>query len=179
MRYLLVLLLSVNIYANMTNNLLDLYKDGQYKKVCKKGFDYFWKYKKNEKFISIYAFGCLKADYIDRLVVPIAALKKTKEARANATYFSVILMQKKMLYQALVDNYKIQDLKLPTTNYILSKVFDMYVKEQDEHRDFYIFQDKDNKNLKYKLYILKNKKISKMIIEEYLNNKRVKQHIYW
>ncbi len=179
MRYLLILLLSVNIYANMTNTLLELYKDGKYKQVCKKGFDYFQKYKRGEKFISIYAFGCLKSDYIDRLVVPIAALKRSKEARANATYFSVILMQKKMLYQALVDNYEIKDLKLPTTNYVLSKVFDMYVQNQETGKKFYIFQDKENKDLKYKLYILKNRKLSKMIIEEYLNNKRIKQHIYW
>jgi len=180
MKYLLIILLSINIYASIKTEMLELYKKKEYKQVCKKGFDNFQTYKKDEQFVSIYAFGCLNADYIDRLTVPIAALKYSEEARANATYFSVILMQKKMLYHALADGYKINNLKLPSTDYILSKVFDMYAQLKETNQKFYIFKDKNHKNIMYKLYILKDgQRVPKMVIEKYNNSKLIKQHTYW
>jgi len=180
MKYILIALLSINLYASIKTDMLELYKNKKYKEVCREGFDNFQTYKKDEQYVSIYAFGCLNADYIDRLTVPIAALKYSKEARANATYFSVILMQKKMLYHALADGYNINNLKLPSTDYILSKVFDMYVKLKKHNKKFYIFKDKDNKKLMYKLYILKDgQRVPKMVIEEYIDSKLIKQHTYW
>jgi hypothetical protein len=160
--------------------MFTLYQNKKYAKVCSMGFENFGKHKRDEEFVSLYAFSCLKSDYIDRLAVPMAVLKFSEEARANSAYFSVIFMQKKLLYHALLDNYVLSDLKLPTTDYVLSKVFDLYSKlGKHEKRAFYLFEDPKDKKLTYKLYLAKDYKIAKMVIEEYYDTMLLKRHIYW
>jgi hypothetical protein len=69
---------------------------------------------------------------------------------------------------------------LPTTDYVLSKVFDLFTKiKENEQKEFYILEDENDKELKYKLYILKDGKINKMVIEEFYNSISTKKHIYW
>ena len=166
--------------ANIKQRMFDLYENERYEDVCNLGFHNFGRYIKDEDFLSLYAFGCLKSDFIDRLSLPISLLKYSREARANSAYFSVILMQKKLLYHALVDNYPLQKYKVPTTDYILSKIFDYYV-ALGEHtpRNFYLFNDKNNKKLSYKLYLVKDEEPYKMVIEEYYDDALVKKHTYW
>ncbi|MCD6173732.1 MAG: hypothetical protein J7J96_08105 [Sulfurimonas sp.] len=157
-----------------------LYQNKKYKEVCNIGFNNFRHNNKDEEYVSLYAFACLKSDYIDRLTVPISILKFSKEARSNSAYFSIILMQKKLLYHSLVDSYSLSNLNLPTTDYILSKVFDLYVKlGKHEPRSFYLFEDTKDSKLTYKLYLIKSNKIYKMIIEEFYDSIVIKKHIYW
>ncbi len=180
MKLLLILFISLNLFANIKKDMLNLYKNENYKRVCKIGFDNFIQNKKDEEFVSLYAFGCLKSDYIDRLSIPIALLKYSKEARSNSAYFSIILMQKKLLYHALLDNYKLSSLNLPTTDYVLSKVFDSYVSlGEHKNKPFYIFKDKINKKITYKLYLLKDSNPQKIVIEEFYDTIPTKRHIYW
>jgi len=181
MKIILLFILSCNIYAlNIKKNLYTLYQNKQYEKVCTIGFNNFQKYKKDEEFVSLYAFGCLNADFIDRLAIPIASLKFSKEARANSAYFAVILMQKKLLYHALIDNYDLSFYILPSTNFILSKVFDLYVKlGKHKSKTIYNFKDTVDKKINYKLYIKTEERVNKMIIEEYYDTILLKRHIYW
>jgi len=180
MRYILILLFLTNLNADIKHDMFTLYQNHKYEKVCSLGFNNFGKYKKDEEFVALYAFGCLKADYIDRLAVPTAVLKFSEEARANSAYFAIILMQKKLLYHALLDNVDLTEVKLPTTDYVLSKVFDQYAKlKKHEKRKFYIFEDPEDKKLSYKLYIARDYRIAKMIIEEYYDTMLIKRHIYW
>jgi len=117
---------------------------------------------------------------VERLSIPINILKLSQESRSNAAYFSIILMQKKLLYHALIDNYDISSLNLPTTDYVLSKVFDLYSKhKKDKQQEFYIFEDEKDNQLKYKLYLLKDARIDKMVIEEFHDSLSIKKHIYW
>ena len=181
MKLLLLIFIVTFSYANsLKQEMFGLYQNKKYKKVCRMGFSNLAKYKRDEEFISLYAFSCLYSDNIDRLSVPVTTLKLSEEARANAAYFSVILMQKKLLYHALLDGYQLSSLKLPTTDYVLSKVFDLYAK-LGEHpkRSFYLFDDPSDKKLSYKLYLEKNYKIPRMIIEEYYDTILLKRHIYW
>ncbi len=180
MKLILALLLSLSLYANAKQDMFTLYQNKNFEKACKLGFKNFTKNKKDEEYISLYALSCLHADFIDRLAIPISILRYSKEARANAAYFSVILMQKKLLYHAMLDDYDISSLNLPSTNFILSKVFDLYA-ELGKHkkRDFYIFTDKQDPRLKYKLYIIEEKSVRKIIIEEYYDNISIKRHVYW
>ena len=142
MKIFLLLFLSLSLYADAKQNMFNLYQNKKYEDVCNIGFNNFQYYRQDEEYISLYAFACLKSDYIDRLSIPTAMLKFSREARSNSAYFSVILMQKKLLYHALIDNYDISSLKLPTTDYVLSKVFDLYVKlDVKEQRSFYLFED--------------------------------------
>ena len=180
MKLLLIVFISISLYANTKNEMLQLYQNHKYKEVCNIGFNHFKLNLKDEDYLSLYAFACLKSDYIDRLARPISRLKFTPEARSNASYFSVILMQKKLLYHALVDGYNISVLDLPTTDYVLSKVFDYYSKiGPHEARLFYLFEDENDPKLTYKLYLSKGPRIDKMIIEEYYDSVTIQRHIYW
>lgn len=180
MRYLLFLLLVINLHANITQKMFQLYQNEEYAKACTLGFDHFKQYKNDETYASLYAFSCLKSDYIDRLSQPITTLKFSKEARKNAAYFATILMQKKLLYYSLVDGYKLSKFKFPTTDYVLSKVFDLYSKlPEHQTKEFYIFKDKNDPKLMYKLFIIIDHNIKKMVIEEYYDTIKIKRHIYW
>ena len=131
-------IMAASLLANDRQELLHLYQSQQYKSACHYGMREFHANRKDEAFVSLYAFSCLEADYIDRLAVPVSILKYSKDARANAAYFSVIIMQKKVLYHALIDNYDISGLKLPSTDHILSRVFDLYVNDNNKKkRDIY------------------------------------------
>jgi len=180
MKTILILLLTLNLYADIKQNMFSLYQNKKYEDVCQIGFDTFKKNKKDEEFVSLYAFACLNSDYIDRLAVPTAVLKVSKESRANSAYFSVILMQKKLLYHALVDNYDLSAFDLPTTDYVLSKVFELYSKlEKHEPRAFYLFEDPNDSKLTYKLYISRDYKLDKIVIEEFYDTITIKRHVYW
>jgi len=182
MKFLIILSLSLSLYAGVKQEMFHLYQNKQFSKACSKGLISFSAHKNDEEFLSMYAFSCLYADYVDRLAVPITIMKHSEEARANAAYFSVILMQKKLLFHALLDNYELSNLKLPTTDYILSKVFDLYVKlGKHKPREYYILKDKKNKHITYKLYIQKsqNKNSDKVVLEEFYDTQSVKRHLYW
>ncbi|HIP20843.1 MAG TPA: hypothetical protein EYG70_06945 [Sulfurimonas sp.] len=180
MKLLLTLVLALNLYANTKQNMFNLYQNSKYEKVCQIGFDNFKKNKHDEEFVSLYAFSCLNSDYIDRLAVPTAVLKFSREARANSAYFSVILMQKKLLYHALVDNYDLSEFTLPTTDYVLSRVFDLYSKiGKHEPRAFYLFDDPNDSKLTYKLYLVREYKLNKIVIEEFYDTITIKRHVYW
>jgi len=165
-------------FSDTKTTLYHLYQDKNYEKACKEGLKVFQKNRKDEEFISLYAFSCLKADYIDRLAIPISVLKNSEEARSNAAYFSVILMQKKLLYHALIDGYQISKLKLPTTDNVLSVVYDLYLEvDHDRKRNHYTLTDKNNDKISYKLYIQNKNK--KMVIEEFYDTIMTHRHIYW
>jgi len=180
----IILLLSTLLvslsFADIKNSLYHLYQDKNYEEACKKGFKAFGTYRNDEEFISLYAFSCLKADQIDRLAVPITMLNKSEESRSNAAYFSVILMQKKLLQHALIDGYKLQELKLPTTDHVLSIVFDLYSKaDHSRKRSHYMFKDPINTKISYKLYIKNTNQNKTMVIEEYYDTIMTHRHIYW
>ncbi len=180
MKTLLLLFIFLSLQADIKTDMFNLYQNEKYEKVCSMGHRVLDRNAKDEEFVSLYAFACLKSDYIDRLTIPIALLKFSKEARSNSAYFSVILMQKKLLYHALVDDYNLSKLKLPSTEYVLSKVFDLYTKlAKHERRSVYIFNDPQNRKISYKLYLEQNRKLQKMVIEEFYDTIAVRRHIYW
>ena len=180
MKILILTLLTVSLFADIKNDIFNLYQNEQYENACNIGHKWLDKNIRDEEFVSLYAFSCLESDYIDRLSIPISLLKFSSESRANSAYFSVILMQKKLLYHALVDGYDLSELKLPTTDYILSKVFDLYSRlGKHEARNVYIFNDEKNPRVTYKLYLVKDDKLSKMVIEEYFDKISIQRHVYW
>ena len=178
---LLISILSISfLHASELEDLYNLYSKKQYAKACHLGLKVFNNYKKNSKFLMLYGFSCLKADYIDRLAVPMTGLRHTKTERANASYFATIILQKKLLYHALLDDVDISHLKLPKTDYILSRVFDMYTKKQYNKVDEkYYFKPKKGQNLLYVLYIEYGRGAPKMVIEERLDDNLIKKHRYW
>jgi hypothetical protein len=180
MKIVLLSLLCTILFADVKDDMFNLYQNEKFDETCTLGHQYLDKNIRDEEFISLYAFGCLNSDYIDRLSIPISLLKFTKESRSNSAYFSVILMQKKLLYHSLVDDYDISKLELPSTEYILSKVFDLFAKlGKHERRNVYIFDDSQNPRITYKLFLVKEEKIDKMVIEEYFDKISIQRHVYW
>jgi len=162
------------------HDIYSLYRNHEYKEACNRGYQIFHRYKEKGDFLMLYAFACLKADYIDRLAVPIISLRKTKSERANASYFATILLQKKLLYHALIDHMDISHLQLPKTDYILSKVFDLFVNKryQLNKKGQYVLS-KNGDKIFYILYAVPGKRFPKMIIEERTTNQLIKTHRYW
>ena len=180
MRYLLLFFI-LFIYANAesVSNVYKNYQNKNYLKACKIGEKLLGRYQDDEKFVSLYAFSCLKADRIDNLSKPVVLLTNSEEARSNAAYFSVIMMQKKLLLHALLDTYDFKGLKLPTTDYVLSKVFDLYANSTESgKKHFYIFKDPENNRQSYRLFITRDASKRKIVIEEYYDTIMTKRHIY-
>ncbi|MBU0633298.1 hypothetical protein KKA17_11740 [bacterium] len=180
MKYILLFLLfSTLIFADTKQDIYSLYQIKKYDEACKTGLLNLNKYRDDENFVSLYAFSCLYADYIDRLSVPITMLKNSKEARSNAAYLSIILMQKKLLEHSLIDNYNIKPLKLPSTDNVLSKVFDLYSNLQTPKKlPLYVFIDPKNDKITYRLYLSGDAAASNMVIEELYDSTLIKKHIY-
>ncbi len=180
-KLILVLFLSpMFLLADAKMATYKLYQDAKYEEACKSGEALLPQYRDDEEFISLYAFSCLNADQLDKLSLPITSLKKTAESRANAAYFSVILMQKKLLMHALSDQYDLKPIKLPTTEYVLSTVFDLYCNDSNtEVRRRYNYIDPKDVKKSYRLFVTKSGSSPKMIIEEYYDKIMTKRHIYW
>ena len=177
---LIAVVLSSSAFADVKTSLYHLYQNKQYDQACKEGLNVFQANRQDEEFISLYAFSCLQADNIDRLAIPISMLKNSEEARSNAAYFSVILMQKKLLYHSLIDGYKLTEFKLPTTDHVISVVFDLYTKVSHERKlNHYIFIDPNNEKISYKLYVKNGNQTQSMVIEEYYDTIMTHRHIYW
>ncbi len=166
--------------ADIKTSLYHLYQDKQYDAACKEGLKVFNQNRNDEEFVSLYAFSCLNADHIDRLAIPITLLSHSEESRSNAAYFSVILMQKKLLFHSLMDGYQLQELKLPQTDHIISTVYELYSKLSNERkRTLYSFIDPKNDKVSYKLYIKKSGQEKTMVIEEFYDTIMTHRHEYW
>ena len=150
--------------------IVDDFKLKKYKKICK--WENIKTYSNNEKILSIIGVSCVRSDRIYVLPSIINRLKKLKSSRLNALYFSTIYMQQKLIYSFLHKDINLKEFSFPKTDYILSALF-----EKLKKGDF------SQKGKKYFIKIGVNKfvlyiKNDKMIIDEYLDKKFIKRHIY-
>jgi hypothetical protein len=174
-----LLFFSTILLASDSSRLYNLYQDGNYQRACDEGIAKLSRNKNNEKFISLYAFSCLQADQIDRLALPIIMLKESSEARKNAAYFSTILLQKNLLFDALENHQDISGLNLPSTDYVLSKVFDLFTAHHYVIRkNIYVLGDPKNPRSTYRLYLRKSRKPYTLVVDEYYDTILTKHHIY-
>lgn len=177
---LILILLTTILNAFSKEEIIELYKNKEYRKVCLKTGDFYTKFKDDEDLLSMYANACLEVDMINRTILPIIKLHKSKESRENAAYFSTILYQKKLLYHALVDDVDISYVNLPKTKYILSIIFNKFViGDYDLKGNEYWFKDDVNNELTYSLSVNLNKKTKKLFLKTYENNILKKIRTYW
>lgn len=175
---LLIFLFSCLLNAAVTDKLYTLYQQGEYAQACTMGLKHFPANSDNESFVSLYAFSCLKADRIDALALPMSALNKTPEARSNAAYFSLIVMQKKLLVQSLYDNKPIVNLTFPTSSHLLSKIFNFYLKNPEPSEFIKEYQDPGNPRQTYKLYTTLSNGYKTIAIDEYYDKILTVHHVY-
>ena len=180
MKLLLSLLMTtVFLFSSNLSKLYKLYEKQEYDKACNYAHKYYYK-KKNrnsENYSTFYGLSCLETNKISRIAIPMTALTKTEDARANASYFGIILLQKQLLLQALIDKKPLGKLHLPSTNFIISKLFTLFLEKKYTLEDnVYKFIDK---NLRYELYIKKAKKNHEyMVIDIYKDEKFTKRYQY-
>ena len=170
------------LFSSNLSTIYKLYINQEYNKACDYGRKYLFKNKNinNEKYLTLYGLSCVETDNIERISLPMIHLKSTKDSRANASYFGTILLQKQLLLQALVDKKEIYDLHLPKTNFVLSKIFYLFMKKKYTFKnEIYKFKDETKESLSYQLYIKRDKKNRvSMIIDVYQNDKLTKRYNY-
>lgn len=151
---------------------------GQYNRICKENVRNLFIEKQNESLANIYAKACLSMDKVNELVVPMVMLYKTPEARENASLYSTILFQKKMLYLSLVDGVDISYIRTPKINYVLSEIFDKFVM-----RDYTIIDGKFSfimsNGTRSDLFIKDDEGVKKMVIVGYKDDKIDFIKMYW
>jgi len=170
---------SVFLFASNLSILYKLYEKQEYDKACDYAHKYYYKKqnRNSENYLTFYGLSCLETNKISRVAIPMTSLTKTEDARANASYFGTILLQKQLLFQALIDKKPLGNLHLPTTNFIISKLFTLFIEKKYKIEDnVYIFTDK---NARYHLYIKKGKKNRQyMVIDVYKEEKFTKRYQY-
>jgi hypothetical protein len=173
MKWLLsLIILSSILFSSNLSKLYKYYEKQEYDKGCDHGKKYLNKNRKNEKYLTLYGLTCLETDNIHRISTVITELKETKESRENASYFATILLQKQLLKQALIDGKTLGHLNLPKTNFVLSRIFNMFVNKEYRLKDnIYKLEERDKR---YKLYIEKRH----LIIDIYQNEKFIKRYRY-
>lgn len=161
MRYFLIFsFLFLQLNALDIDKLEDYIIKEQYAKVCNNNIYNIAMKNQDDGLLNLYAIACLRSDFINKLAPVIITMRKSKEARDNAIYYSTILYKKKLLYSAIVDGVDISAIKLPKCDYVLSDIYDDYVSGNYEKKgDNYYFK-KDGKykylvNTKYDLPYVK------------------------
>jgi len=179
---LLMVMTTAYLLSSNLSTLYRLYEKQEYDKACDYGFKYANKKRnrKSENYLTLYGLSCLETNNLSRVAIPMTSLTQTEDARANASYFGTILLQKQLLLQALIDKKPLGELHLPTTKFVLSKIFSLFLEEQYSFKgDIYRLIDREDKFIEYRLYIKKSKKKSYyMIIDIYKNSKFTKRYQY-
>lgn len=176
---LMLFVCASSLIASDSSRLYELYQSGKYRQACDVGVTKLQKHQDDEKYISLYAFSCLQADEVDRLALPVILLKKSKEARKNATYFSTILLQKNLLVDALENRHPLSHLNLPSTDFVLSKVFDLFSAGQYVSRNnIYVLTDPKNPRQTYRIYLRSDNQAYALVLDEYYDTILTKHHLY-
>ena len=168
----------VSLFAVSIDDVRNWDQIGPYNRICQESVRNLFIEEQNDALANMYAKACLKMDKVNELVVPTVMLYKTKEARENASLYSTIIFQKKMLYLALCDGVDISYIRTPKINYILSEIFDKfteraYVKKSDT----YVFTLENGERAE--LFIKEEEGVKKMVIAIYAGDKLSSIKIYW
>ena len=149
------------------------YVNHNYNKICKYGMKHIQSIKKNENLLSLVGFSCVKDDSFIYLPTVMVLLKKTKKARENSVYFSILFMEKKLLISKIIDGLDISYYRFPLINHPLSIVVNSLIQENYKENDGKIIIQKSGK--KYEVYKTNSDKV---FIKVYENNKLKETHWY-
>ncbi len=116
--------MSVILEARDISPFINDFKAKKYNKVCAKGSSLYYGGYTDENFVSLVGVSCAKVDRINVLGMLQRSLVNTKASRENASYFSTLILQKRLIYQFMIDDLALDNLKLPGSTHLLSRVFE-------------------------------------------------------
>ncbi len=100
------------------------FKAKKYNKICDKGGRLFYGGYRDENFVSLVGISCAKVDRINILGMLQRSLVESPSSRENASYFSTLILQKRLIYQFMIDDLDLKNLRLPASTHLLSRVFE-------------------------------------------------------
>jgi len=163
-----------NLFGITQNDIYNLYQKRDYKNTCIRGVWILNQFKHDDKYQSIVALSCVKADMLNTAIRITKTMNHTPLGRHNASYISSLFLIKKLLLQLVYDDIDISNLSLPKSEHPLSILF-----ENISHHNFSKVNNTFIVETKNKKYILSPHQTNKFIIKIYENDKIVSKHIYW
>jgi hypothetical protein len=129
MKYFAVLFIAAVSLAAAQNNaerdrIVSLYKEGAFKQACRAGMLQYYAGNDEPHFAALVGMACAKVDEINPLGALQRNLVQTPALRGTATYFSTLVLVKRLLYQHFIDGTALDGIALPRYDHILSVVFD-------------------------------------------------------
>lgn len=174
---LLLFVFAISLLSATRESILQDYQDKNYAQACIEGSTIVKSFRGDEVFINAVAHSCIRSDIIDLLPTPIVLLKMTESARQNASYYATILFQKKLLYHALIDNVDISGIRVPKVDYVLSTVFDLFVRG-DYTKEGGTYRLTDG-SYDYVMRVIESNRHQKVEIKKLKNGDLVKAYYYW
>lgn len=128
LKYLLLVMMGVMcvlpMHAKTTSDFIEAFRAGDYELVCREGLETYYGGRNDEMFVIMVGTACARIDNINPLGMLQRNLVSTASARETASYFATLVLQKRLLYQFMIDHTAITSLHLPYSNHILSIVFE-------------------------------------------------------
>jgi len=154
------------------------FKAKKYDKVCSKGIKLYYGGYTDENFVSLIGVSCSKVDRINILGMLQRSLVETKSSRENSSYFSTLILQKRLVYQFMIDDLDVSNLKLPSSNHILSRVFEQLSRGQYKVLSSSPKLIEINANGRKLILSLSDDKPQKVLIDEYKETGELERHWY-
>jgi len=141
------------------------FREGRYELACESAGKLFTKYNKNETYLNLFAYSCIKAGYLDRIFLSIVNLNNSKNGRENSLYYLTLLYQKNLIVSMILDNKEYSSISLPKTDHILNKIF-LKLKERNYTLKNGIYEIKD-KPYMYEVGVIRRGGKNNLFINQY------------
>ncbi len=170
-----LLSLCAMMHAYTYTELLRDYETKNFEKVCSQGSIFLIKNDKNENILTAIGDACAKVDAINPLGNVVKNLITTPENRESGSYFATLVLQKKLIYQFMLDGINLKELRLPRTEHLLSRVFEELAKGNYTAADQKV--SISTPTMDYLLWLSEDQP-KKVYIDELKNGKLVDRHWY-
>jgi len=121
--------MGLSLEARDISSFINDFKAKKYNKVCEKGSKLYYGGYTDENFVSLVGISCAKVDRINILGMLQRSLVNSSSSRENSSYFSSLILQKRLIYQFMIDDLNLAHLKLPASSHLLSRVFEQLSNE--------------------------------------------------
>lgn len=164
-------------YLN-ASDLVKEFEHKKYEKVCTEGLKKYYGGKEDEMFVAMVGLSCAEVDNINPLGFLQKKLVHSLSARETASYFSSLVLQKRLLYQFMIDNIDMSNLSLPISEHILSKIFE---KVSAGEYEVIILKPKMIKielETRTLMISISDDEVIKILVDEYENGELMVRHWY-